>query len=315
MTAAGLFLCSGGIWGRAIEVYWALDVRAQAIASPIIFRGEVIKLKTIRATDENHLEALAQFEPDRWYRGQRPAEVWVHFTWDAFSMLNHDCENLEVHSRWLVFAAAIGGRLELVRDCHGVLPVAAQLGGLIQSGDYLNQMEVDFAAGRRDPELSRRLWSLWWLGGLQMPSAQTALQRWIETSSGIEQYWARFAMARSVGHPIYPDFYRQETGYCQAWIDAHAKSGSDPDPLNWAKEGLKTARDELGLGCAIRALGESKSHSVLEAIASRLEDPRSSVRWDALAAIMEITGSATCAPSESRETARKCADSLKRAGR
>jgi len=51
-----------------------------------------------------------------------------------------------------------------------------------------------------------------------------------------------------------------------------------------------------------------KTRSGLEAIALRLENARPSVRWDALAAMREITGAEACAADESREAARKCAD-------
>src|SRR4051794_34456656 len=109
------FLLTGSAaWGRAGFYRWAIDVREMAATAPVIFRGRVVEVKPVGRSDAYGLDALARVEPDRWYRGTRPPEVWLHFEWDAFAMLNHRCQNLTKGSDWLIFARVTAGRLELV---------------------------------------------------------------------------------------------------------------------------------------------------------------------------------------------------------
>jgi hypothetical protein len=255
------------------------------------------------------LDALARFEPDRWYRGPRPKEVWVHFKWDAMRVLNHDCENLQLGTRWLVFAKESLGRLELVDDCNRAIPVSAELGAPTH-GDYLSQMEADFAAGRKDARISRRVWRLWWLGRLRMPSSRPLLQKWIESSGGIEKKWAQYALSWSAGN--WKDPRKESNGevdLCGGW-------GFDPFPANplnssWPSDKeLKSAKTDWGLGCVMRFLGDTKDVQdtwALPVIASRLEDSRPSVRWDAIGAMYDITNSKACVPSGSPQAGWKCA--------
>jgi hypothetical protein len=213
-------------------------------------------------------------------------------------------------TRWLIFAKENLGRLELVADCNRAIPVSAELGAPVR-GDYLSQMQADFAAGRRDARISRRVWSLWWLGRLRMPSSRPLLHEWIESSGGIERKWAQYALSWSGGN--WNDDPRKESAgevdLCNGW-------GYDPFPANpfdaWSlsdKE-LKSAKTDWGLGCVMRPLGDTTDvqyTSALPLIASRLEDSRPSVRWDAIGAMHEITKSESCVPSDSVQAGRKCA--------
>ena len=282
---------------RSVEWHWGVDVRAAAESAPIVFRGRVVGLQLGGEVSEYRLEALARFEPDRWYRGTRPKEVWVRFRWDASRPLNHDCENLTLGSRWLVFARESGDHFELLRDCNGVLPVSEQLGPLVP-GSYLSQMEADFAAGRNDASVKKRVWSLWWLGGLHLNSSRRLLEAWAGGSGGIEKKWALYALSECMGR----DARRRtddDVGLCENWATP------DPDRTRAFAEDLRWAKTEWGLGCIIRALGEEKAISTF--VAGHLEDDRPSVRWDAIAAMRDSTGAAACVPSESLQAAWKCA--------
>lgn len=290
-------LWSPAVLARAVQWHWSIDVRATAESAPTVFRGRVVGLQLDGEVSEFRLDALAHFEPDRWYRGTRPKEVWVRFSWNALRPLNHGCENLQLGSRWLVFAKEAGNHLELLDDCNRVLPVSEHLGPVV-SGSYLSQMEADFAAGRNDASVRKRVWSLWWLGGLHSSSSRQLLEAWARGSGGIEKKWALHALSEGTGR----DVWRRtddDIGLCENW------AAPDLDGADALEEDVREAKTEWGLGCTMRALGEEKALSAF--VASHLEDDRPSVRWDAIASMHDSTGAAACVPSESLRAAWKCA--------
>jgi hypothetical protein len=89
-------------------------------------------------------------------------------------------------------------------------------------------------------------------------------------------------LARSSGDPLghlIPEEERADIWLCdeRTLLDARQLT-----------EQLKKAKGAWGTGCAMRALGESKTDAGRQAIAVRLQDPRASVRWDARAAMRDI---------------------------
>jgi HEAT repeat protein len=166
----------------------------------------------------------------------------------------------------------------------------------------LGQLEADFEAGLDDPDPANRLISIQRLGGLKSASSRPALHRIIENGAPAEKNWATYAALRggdtTVLSRVRDMLARGDSdtpSFFLAWELGQLRNKSAIPELI---EITKVAKDASARGYAIAALGDKMHASeALPAIAARLADSDSGVRFDALNAMRAITAEPACSLS------------------
>lgn len=212
---AGLVMCltvSMALWARIPSPPGFEDVRNLAERAPLVFRGQVIDVKSANKqayAEDGHIyadEGVAVIWVDRWYRGSSSGRsVNLHFVYNENGAGNgHDCSDLEIGSYWIAFAKPGAGEvLEMFDDCEGALRVSSLLGPKT-SGGFISQMEEDFAAGLDDSAADLRVISIQRLAGLGRLRSTKALHRVIATGPEEESKWAIFAALKAGDSSVLP---------------------------------------------------------------------------------------------------------------
>ena len=180
------------------------DIRSLAQRAPLVFRGEVGNLNLAK-NEAGVKDGVAVIMVDRWYLGSPSRlSVNVHFVHAPWEINGHNCIDFEIGSYWIVFARPSRGEvLELVDDCQGALTVSSLLAPE-GSGDFLSQIEEDFAAGLNDSASDARIASIQRLAGLGKIRSTEGLRGVIASGTEQESKWAIFAALKTGDVPVLP---------------------------------------------------------------------------------------------------------------
>jgi hypothetical protein len=284
---------------------FAIDLTEYIPIAPIIFRGTVLDDYVF---EENRLpaRAIARLEVQRWYRGEAGPTATLYYGVGNFG--GHNCIDLKPGTHWLIFATEHNGHLEFVDDCYGAVAVSPLIAPALPHPDVLAQLETDFEAGLADADPANRLVSIQRMGGLKSALSRPALHRVIENGDETEKNWATYAALRGgdtttlsrVREMLTRD-ERDAPTRALAWeLGLLRDKRAIPELI----EITKVAKDSSARMHAITALSEKLHASeALPAIAARLADSDSGVRFYALEAMRTLTGESACRlPMEPRYT-------------
>jgi HEAT repeats len=304
VTAASIILasCFGSptkLTARIVGPPSTIDLTQLVATAPIIFRGSVVSVSD--AWGQINLQAIAQLQVDRWYRSPRGSTAAVRF--EGFRTTGHNCIDFKPGTRWLVFATEGAGHLELADDCFGAVEVSRLLAPLLKSADVIQQLESDFTAGLKDPDLAARLVSIQRLGGLRLASSQPALHNVIQNGNPSEVEWAVYAALRTGDVSVLPRvrqmFLRKDSGvplFYLAWELSLLKDRSAIPELIAIADSVP---DPNARRNALDALGRNiRAFEALPTIAAHLTDSDEGVRLSALEGMRAITQAQACADIE-----------------
>jgi HEAT repeats len=294
------------LWARLMLPPSMADVRDLADKAPIVFRGRVAQIISHPyLPDSFGVDSLATIHVDRLYRGSVPENLTVHFLYNRapLALQGHNCIDFEPDTYWLVFAVEKAGRLELFDDCGGALAISPLLGPRLKDFDWLAQMEADFLAGLNDASAANRVVSIQRLGGLKLPSAQSALHRIIDKASKEEANWAVYAALRGGDFSVMPQVKQilanGDMTSPQREIAFELKNVSDSSAVPILIEILANAPGELTRTSVLTALGENiKDPRAVPILANHLSAADESLRYLALVGLWNIAQESACSPSD-----------------
>lgn len=308
MLAAIVFFVAAGAWSRImLPTSWA-DVQYLAERSPVVFRGQVSRIKNTNpnVNDGAERHGIATFQVDRIYKGTAPAELSFPFGYGSDVVEGHYCTDFEPDTYWLVFMNYWGSKLELADDCEGALPISSRLGRSLHGTDWRAQMEADFLAGLSDSDPAERLFSIQRLGGLKLPSSRPTLHRVIETGTHEESVWAVYAAMRTDDASVLPRvkelLVSGEPVAAQTGMAFDLQYVSNPDALPSLIAILESSHDELATSRILIALGQNlKDPRALPVLAEHLTDPIGNNRYRALEGMGRITDFPACIPTSDHD--------------
>jgi HEAT repeats len=284
---------------------FAIDLTEYIPIAPIIFRGTVLDDYVF---EDNRIpaRAIARLEVQRWYRGEDIPTATVYY--GVRGIAGHNCINLKPGTHWLIFATEQNGHLEFVDDCYGAVTVSPLIAPALPHPDVLAQLEADFEAGSADADPANRLVSIQRMGGLKSALSRPALHRIIENGNETEKNWATYAALRggdtTILSRVREMLTRDERDVPTRGLAWDLGQLRDKAAIPELIEITKVAKDSNARMYAIAALGEKLHASeALPAIAARLADSDSGVRFYALEAMRTLTGESACRlPMEPRHT-------------
>lgn len=285
------------LWSRIEQPPSTIDLTPFISKAPNIFRGVVLDVSDADERDFSST-AIARIKVDRWYRGAGVPEETIRYR-PHHMFPGHDCIDFKPGTHWLIFANTRNGPLELVDDCYGAVAISPVRAPDSQRLGMFAQMEADFIAGLAGPDPAGRLVSIQRLGGLKSASSRPALHRVIETGDSSEKQWATYAVLRT-GDPtilskVLEMFERGNKEVPPFFLAWELSQLTDRSAIPGLIDIVDNSPDARARQYAIAALGEKiQAREALPAIAARLEDSDSGVRFYALNAMALLTHEAAC---------------------
>jgi hypothetical protein len=301
----GLLFFSSQSWSRLMLLPSMADVQELAERAPLVFRGQVVAVTPLTPNPNPAARSawLATIQVDRWYRGNGPTEVSLRFAYPDFASNGHDCIDFRAGGFWLVFAKdfakELRAPLEMIDDCEGALTISSLRASNLQDPGWPQQMEADFLAGLDDHDPIARLASIQRLGGLKLPSSQSALHRIIESGDELESKWAVYAALRTGDVSVLPNvdrlLSRGERDLPESAIALELQKVDDRLAVPGLIEILKDAPGEMTRACVLTALGEKiKDRRAAPTLAAHLSDPDPGSRYNALNGLRVLTAEQAC---------------------